>query len=128
MQRILLVDDHPIFRQETREVLATEYPRACFGEASNGQEALELIAAQTWDLILLDVSMPVLDGLEVLREMRRRRIKMPVVMLSVHPESQFREWALRAGAADYMTKQNAPQVLLEVVRRFLPATTDTELG
>ena len=128
MQRILLVDDHPIFRQEIRDVLATEYPRACFGEASNGQEALELIFSQSWDLILLDVSMPVLDGFEVLEEMRRRHIKMPVVMLSVHPESQFGEWALRAGAASYVTKQNAPRVLLEVVGRFLLPTPDAGMG
>ncbi len=127
MQRILLVDDHPIFRRGLRELLATEYPKACFGEASNGQEALEIMAVKTWDLILLDLWMPVLDGFEVLAEMRRRCIKTPVLLLSVCGE-QMGELALKAGAAGYVLKRDAPQLLLEVVGRFLSATTDTNTG
>ena len=128
MQRILLVDDHPVFRQGMQDVLSAEYPSAAFGEAPNGREALELIATKTWDLILLDVSMPVLDGFEVLQEMRKRHIEIPVLMVSVHPESQFGEWALRAGAAAYISKQDALPVLLEAIRRLLPATADFAPG
>ncbi len=128
VRRILLVDDHPIFRQGMQDLLSAEYPNASIGEVSNGQEALELITTKTWDLILLDASMPILDGFEVLQEMRKRHIKIPVLMVSVHPESQFGEWALRAGAADYISKQDPLPVLLEAIRRLLPATADFSLG
>ena len=127
MQRVLLVDDHPIFRRGLRELLATQYPKACFGEASNGQEALELMATKTWDLILLDLWMPVLDGFEVLEEMRRRGIATPVLLLSVCGES-LGELALKAGAAGYLLKRDAPEVLLKVVGRFLSPAPEASMG
>ena len=128
MQRILIVDDHLIVRRGIQDILSAEHPNARFGEASNGQEALQLIAAKSWDLILLDIAMPGLGGFEVLKEMGRRRIKTPVLILSIHSESQFGERALKAGAAGYVSKQDAAEVLLEAVSRFLPVTADMNLG
>jgi len=122
MPRFLLVDDYAIVRRGLREILGEEYPKACFGEASDGQEALELIESKGWDLILLDISMPGIGGFEVLKEMRRRRLSTPVLILSVHPESEFLARALRAGAGGYVTKQSPPEVLTGAVRKLLRGT------
>ena len=117
--RILIVDDHPIFRAGLKETLAKESDVEFVGEADNGHKALQLALKQGWDVVVLDITMPGKGGLEVLQELRRERPKVPVLVLSAHPEEQLALRLLKAGAAGYLTKDKAPQVLIAAVRKVL---------
>jgi DNA-binding NarL/FixJ family response regulator len=117
--RILIADDHPIFRAGLKEALAKESDVDFVGEADNGQKALDLARKQRWDVVVLDITMPGKEGLEVLKELRRERPKLPVLVLSAHPENQLALRLLKAGAAGYITKDKAPEVLLNAVRKVL---------
>jgi two-component system invasion response regulator UvrY len=117
--RILIADDHPIFRAGLKEILGKEKDVEVIGEADNGRKALELVRKQRWDVVLLDLTMPGKDGLEVLQDLRRERPKLPVLILSAHPEDQLALRMLKAGAAGYLTKDKAPEVLLTAVRKVL---------
>ena len=110
--RILIADDHPIFRAGLKEILIKQPDVESVGEAADGLMALALARNERWDLILLDITMPGKDGLEVLQELRRERPKLPVLILSAHPEDQMALRLLKAGAAGYLTKDKAPEVLL----------------
>jgi two-component system invasion response regulator UvrY len=116
---ILLVDDHAVVRRGLRELLGDEFPRAEFGEAASGAEALAQIAKRPWGLVILDVSLPGRDGLEILKEALALRPGVPIMMLSVHGEDQYAIRALRAGAAGYVTKETAPEDLTAAVRKVL---------
>jgi len=117
--RVLIADDHPIFRAGLKEVLAKDPAVKSIGEADNGHKALALARKAKWDVIVLDITMPGKDGLEVLQELRRERPSLPVLVLSAHPEDQMALRMLRAGAAGYLTKDKAPEVLLSAIRKVL---------
>ncbi len=117
--RILIADDHPIFRAGLKEVLAKSAEVELIGEADNGQKALELARKQHWDVVLLDITMPGKDGIETLRELRREQPKLPILILSAHPEDQLALRLIKSGAAGYLTKDKAPEVLLAAIRKVL---------
>jgi two-component system invasion response regulator UvrY len=117
--RILVADDHPIFRSGLKETLLKESDVDFVGEADTGQKALELARKQRWDTLILDITMPGKGGLEVLQELRREQPELPVLILSAHPEDQLALRLLKAGAAGYLTKDKAPQVLLTAIRKVL---------
>lgn len=117
--RILIADDHPIFRAGLKEILIKQPDVESVGEAADGLMALALARKERWDLILLDITMPGKDGLEVLQELRRERPKLPVLILSAHPEDQMALRLLKAGAAGYLTKDKAPEVLLIAIKKVL---------
>jgi DNA-binding NarL/FixJ family response regulator len=117
--RFLLVDDHALLRRGLRELLAEEFPGAEFGEAGTGPDALDAVARATWTLVVLDVSIPGRDGLDVLDTLHAGYPDLFVLVLSVHDEEQYAMRALRAGAAGYVTKETAPQELCRAVRKIL---------
>jgi len=117
--KILLTDDHAVVRHGLKQILADEFKKATFGEARNAQETLELAAQGSWDLVVLDVTMPGRSGLEVLRELRKSRPEVPVLVLSIHPEDQLAVRVLKLGAAGYMTKESAAEELVGAVKRVL---------
>ena len=117
--RILIADDHPIFRAGLKEILIKQPDIESVGEAEDGLKALALARKDRWDLILLDITMPGKEGLEVLQELRRERPKLPILILSAHPEDQMALRLLKAGAAGYLTKDRAPEVLLTAIRKIL---------
>lgn len=106
-------------RQGLKQILADEYRRAVFGEAGTAQEAIERVWAEDWDVVVLDVTMPGRSGLEVLKEIRKSRPHLPVLVLSMHPEDQFAVRVLKSGAAGYMTKESAPEELVGAIRKVL---------
>jgi two-component system, NarL family, invasion response regulator UvrY len=116
---ILLVDDHAVVRRGLRELLGEEFPSTEFGEAASGAEALAQIAKRPWGLVILDISLPGRDGLDILKEALALRPGVPIMMLSVHAEDQYAIRALRAGAAGYVTKETAPEDLTAAVRKVL---------
>ena len=117
--RILLVDDHTVVRRGLKQILAAEFKKAVFGEAGNAHETLDLVGKETWDLLILDITMPGRSGLDVLREIRKWRPKLPVLVLSIHPENQFAVRVLKLGAAGYMTKESAAEELVAAVTKVL---------
>jgi two-component system, NarL family, invasion response regulator UvrY len=116
---ILLVDDHAVVRRGLRELLSEEFSEAEFGEAASGPEALAEISRRPWNLVLLDLSIPGRDGLDVLKEALALQPQLRVMIVSVHGEDQYAVRALRAGAVGYVTKETAPQDLTAAVRRVL---------
>jgi two-component system, NarL family, invasion response regulator UvrY len=117
--RILIADDHAVVRRGLRQILAEAFKRAIFGEAANSQEALECVWKEPWDIVILDLTMPGRSGLEVLKEMKRARPKLPVLILSMHPEDQFAVRLLKAGASGYMTKESAPEELVGAIKKAI---------
>jgi DNA-binding NarL/FixJ family response regulator len=106
-------------RRGLRQILAEAFKRATFGEAANSQEALERVWKDPWDIVILDLTMPGRSGLEVLKEMKRARPKLPVLILSMHPEDQFAVRLLKAGASGYMTKESAAEELVGAVNKAI---------
>jgi DNA-binding NarL/FixJ family response regulator len=102
-----------------KQILADEFKRASFGEARNAQEALDLIWKENWDVVVLDITMPGRSGLDVLREIKRFKPKLPVLVLSMHPENQFAVRVLKRGAAGYMTKESAAAELVGAIKKVL---------
>jgi two-component system, NarL family, invasion response regulator UvrY len=117
--RILITDDHAVVRQGLKQILAEEFTRAVFGEASNVQEAIDKVWKEPWDVVVLDITMPGRSGLEVLKEIKKSKPKLPVLMLSMHPEDQFAVRLLKIGASGYMTKESAPQELVGAVKKVV---------
>ena len=117
--RILLADDHAMVRHGLQLILAGALKDATFGEAEDCRQALAAALAHHWTLVILDVSMPGRGGLDVLKELKSRRPKLPVLMLSMYAEQEFAVRALRAGAAGYLSKASAGNELLRAVRRIL---------
>ena len=118
MLRILVVDDHPVVRQGLKYILSGEPRIEMVGEASNSQEALNLIRTSPWDAVILDIAMPGRGGLDILKELKRDFPKLPVLILSMHPEEQYAMRALKEGAAGYMNKESAPYDLLTAIQKI----------
>jgi DNA-binding NarL/FixJ family response regulator len=117
--KILLADDHAVVRRGLKQILTDAFKDATYGEARNAQEALELVWKQNWDVVVLDITMPGRSGLDVLREIKKSKPRLPVLVLSMHPENQFAVRVLKSGAAGYMTKESAPDELVGAVRKVL---------
>ncbi len=117
--RILVADDHAIVRLGIKQILADAFKKATFGEAATGPETLDRVAREHWDAVVLDVTMPGRGGLEVLKEIKQTHPKLPVVMLSMHPEDQFALRLLKAGASGYMTKESAPAELVGALKKAI---------
>ena len=117
--RVLIVDDHAIVRTGLRALLSEEFRGAAFGEASDARQALEQLRKKTWDIALLDVTMPGKSGLELLKELKAEWPALPVLVLSGHTEGQFAVRVLQAGAGGYVTKESAPEELSKAVRKVL---------
>ena len=117
MIRILIGDDHAIVREGLKQIVAESSDMAVAGEAANGQEVLEQVSKNDWDLVLLDIAMPGRGGLDILKQLRRERPELPVLMLSMYPEEQYAVRALKAGASGYLTKESAPEELIAAIRK-----------
>ena len=117
MIRVLIADDHAIVREGLKQIVAEVPDMAVAGEAADGDEVLERVAEQDYDVVLLDISMPGKSALDVLKELRRGKPEMPVLILSIHPEEQYAVRFLRAGAAGYIQKEAAPDELVTAVRK-----------
>ena len=117
MNRILIADDHAILRRGLKEILMRELDDAVCGEAENAEQVLAQVESQEWDVVILDVTMPGRSGLDVLRDLKVMRPKLPVLVLSMHPEDQYGKRILKAGASGYMNKDSAPEELIKAIRK-----------
>lgn len=115
--RILIVDDHTVVRRGLKEILVEEFPHAEFGEAADGPQALQLVRKHRWHVVVLDIRMPGMSGLDVLKNIKNVRPKLPVLILSMCPEDQYAKRALKAEASGYLTKETASEELVKAVKK-----------
>jgi two-component system, NarL family, invasion response regulator UvrY len=116
IKRILIVDDHAVVRGGLRQFLANTDDLEIAAEAETGFDALALIPGGEWDLVLLDMSLPDLNGLEVLKRIKRMRPNLPVLVFSMFSEAEFAVPALDAGASGYLNKDSPPYQILAAIR------------
>ncbi len=117
MIRILVADDHTVVREGVRQILSGQDDMIVEDEAENGQETLEKVMNGSFDVVLLDISMPGRSGLEILEDIINLNPRLPVLILSMHPEEQYAVRALRAGASGYLTKASASDELIGAIRK-----------
>jgi DNA-binding NarL/FixJ family response regulator len=113
---ILIVDDHPLFRQGLRQVLESESDLHVVGEAGSGEEALGQIHRLHPDVVLLDINLPGMNGLQVIRQLQTERVRTGVIMLTAYHDLEQELHAFRAGSAAYCPKDVTPKNLVQVVR------------
>ena len=114
---VLIADDHAIVRQGLKQILSETNDLIITGEADDGTEAIRLARSKQWDVFLLDISMPSRNGIDTLKQLRREFPRQPVLILSMHSEEQYAVRAIKAGAAGYLTKQSAPELLVTAIRQ-----------
>ena len=116
MLKVLIADDHAIVRKGLKEILREAAENTLVGEASNGQEALDQVEAAPWDVVVLDITMPGQNGLEVLKKLKQQHPKLPVLMLSMHSGYHYVMGSLKSGASGYLNKETAPEELIAAIR------------
>ena len=114
--KVLIADDHPVVRRGVRQILVDEFDDCEVGEARSANQLMQLVSEQEWDIVLLDISLPDRNGLDVLKDLRVEYPELPVVILSMHPEDQFAVRVLRAGGVGYVTKESASEELTTAIR------------
>ncbi len=119
MTRVLIADDHSIVRGGLKELLFRHLQDIVCGEAENAQQVLYQVQRLPWDVLILDISMPGRSGLDILSDLKLLQPKLPVLVLSAHPEDQYAKRALKAGASGYLKKESAPEELIQAVRKLL---------
>jgi DNA-binding NarL/FixJ family response regulator len=119
MTRVLIADDHELLRRGLKSILAEAFPDLVAGEAVDGQQTIEAVEKQSWDVVLLDINMPGRSGLDALQEIKRLRPHLPVVVLSVFPEQDYAVRAFKLGASGYVSKQSASGEMLAAIRKAL---------
>jgi two-component system, NarL family, invasion response regulator UvrY len=119
MKRILIVDDHEVLRDGVKGIFDKQPGTIIFGEAGTVQEALGLVREQDWDVVVLDISLGDRSGLEVLKELKRIRPGLPVLILSMHSEKQFARRAFKTGAAGYITKDSPRAELVKAINKVI---------
>jgi two-component system, NarL family, invasion response regulator UvrY len=116
--QILLADDHRMFREGLKKVLSESSAFVVAGEAGNAQDALQKVRTSDFDLVILDISMPGMDGIDVLKQIKQMKPHLHVLILSMHPEDQYAFRAIKGGASGYLTKDKATDELIEAIRRI----------
>jgi two-component system, NarL family, invasion response regulator UvrY len=119
MIRILIADDHTIVRRGLRQILLEGFPTATIEEVPDAEEMIKKIIQAEWDVVISDLSMPGRSGLEALQQIKQLHPKLPVLILSIHPEEQYALRVLKAGASGYLSKDMAPDELVNAVQRVM---------
>jgi len=117
--RVLIADDFPLFRRGVKDLLADGLGAVTVGECGNSHDLLELVRRKKWDVVILDITMPGSSGTETLKQLKAECPKLPVLVLSMHPEDQYAVRMFKAGADGYLTKASAPEELVEAIKKVL---------
>ncbi len=117
--KIIITDDHTIVREGLKQILNETQDIKVAGEAANGQELLKILREGHYDIVLLDISMPGLNGLDALKQIKSIKPDLPVLVLSMHPAEQYAVRVLRAGASGYLTKESASDELINAIRKIV---------
>ena len=117
MIRVFVADDHAIVRQGLKQIVADTPDVVVAGEASSGQEVLDKVLTNDYDVVLLDITMPDRSGLDILKELKSQKPEINILVLTIHPEEQYAVRVLKAGASGYLTKESAPEELITAIRK-----------
>ena len=117
MIKIIIADDHPIVRAGMKQIIAEAADLVVADEADDGHKLLSKTRQADFDVVILDITMPHMDGLDVLKQLKIEKPKLPVIVLSIHPEDQYALRVLKAGASGYVTKASAPDELINAIRK-----------
>ena len=117
MIKILIADDHAIVRAGLKQIVAETSDMIVADEASSGHEALNKVWKNDYDVVVLDITMPGINGLDVLKQLKSQMPELPVLVLSIHPEEQYAVRVLKAGASGYLTKESASDELIMAIRK-----------
>lgn len=117
MIRILIADDHTILRDGLKQILSECHDMLVAGEADNGTDALKQVREQDWDVVVLDMSMPGKSGIELIKQIRAEKPKLPILILSMHKEDVYAVRTLKAGASGYLCKDSASAQLVGAIRK-----------
>jgi DNA-binding NarL/FixJ family response regulator len=117
--KILVIDDHEVVRRGVKQILEETFAHVEVGEANTSRKGIAAVQQQPWDLAIVDINLPDQSGLELLGELHRTRPRLPLMVLSLHPEEQYAVRVFRAGAMAYLTKQTAPEELARAVKQVL---------
>jgi DNA-binding NarL/FixJ family response regulator len=118
MIKVLIADDHAVVRRGLRQILSEDPDIFVGAEACNAREVRELVHSQRWDVVVLDVNMPGGSGIELVTELRKERPEVRFLILTMYPEDQYAVRAIRAGAAGFLTKESAPEMLIGAVKKI----------
>lgn len=118
MISILIADDHPVVREGIKQIIAKSNEMKVAAEASNGQEVIEKITKNNYDIIILDIAMPGIDGFEVIKEVKKIKPNSSILVLSIYPEDQIGIRVLENGASGYLNKESAPSELLNAINKI----------
>lgn len=119
MYRILIADDHPIVLRGLKQILEESGNVRKLTQVSSGEEVLAMIGEENFDIVLLDISMPGMNGIDTLEEIRKRKPSLPVLILSMYPEKDYALRAIKAGASGYLTKKSAPAELSNAIAKIV---------
>jgi len=119
MINIIIVDDHPVVRRGIRQIINEEPDMRVTAEAENAQEAINLIRRTECDVVVLDISLPGMSGVDLMKQLKQEYKKLPVLILSVYPEEQYAVRTMKAGASGYLTKESAPGELVKAIRKVV---------
>ena len=119
MVRVLVADDHVVMRKGLRQILLDRFPKAMVDEAGNGNEVIEQVWNNNYDAILMDISMPGKDGIDVMKEIKSNKPDLPVLIISMYPEDQYAIRAIKAGASGYVMKSCSQDELSTALERVL---------
>jgi len=117
MIRVLIADDHNLVRQGLKRILLDNKGISAVDEARDGKEVISKVSQKKYDVILLDISFPGRSGIDTLKQLKCLKPKLPVLILSMHPEEQYAVRSIRAGASGYLTKESAPEELVEAIKK-----------
>jgi two-component system invasion response regulator UvrY len=117
MTKIIIADDHPIVRAGMKQIISEASDLMVADEAGDGHKLLSKVREENFDVVILDITMPHMDGLDVLKQLKIEKPKLPVIVLSIHPEDQYALRVLKAGASGYVTKASAPDELINAIRK-----------
>ncbi len=119
MINILVVDDHALIRKGLKQLLEDNPDLKVAGEAENGLQALQMLREQHFDLMLLDIALPDIHGIDVLKKLRTEQPDLKIIVLSMYPQEQYGVRSLKAGAMGYINKQSAPETLLGAIQHVI---------
>jgi two-component system, NarL family, invasion response regulator UvrY len=119
MIRIITVDDHTVVRRGLKQIIEEEPDMKVVGEAGDGHDAISIIREKDCNVVILDISLPGISGIEVLHQLRREHPELPVLIMSMHEEEQYALRVLKAGASGYLKKDSIPEEMIKAIRKIV---------